>query len=52
MSLWGTNDVSETSAGDHKFVVILSKKIETGVALNAASRMVAALLNKASNAEK
>ena len=31
----------------HKFAVILNKKLDTGVALNAASHLMAALVNKA-----
>ncbi len=42
----------ESGRADYKFVVILSKKIDTGVALNVASHMVAALMAKATDEDK
>lgn len=44
--------MSEVDSEDRKFVVVLSKKLEVGVALNAASHMVAALMEKANTAER
>ena len=42
----------ENGKTDYKFVVLLSKKIGTGVALNVASHMVAALMAKATEEDK
>ena len=43
---------AETAPPGHKFVVLLSKKLAPGVALNASAHMVAALMHKAGPAEK
>lgn len=41
-----------TGSTTHKFVVVLNKKVEIGNAMNAASHMVACLMNQASDGEK
>jgi hypothetical protein len=43
---------SATAATDYKFVVLLNKKLEAGVVLNAAAHMVAALMDRAKPAER
>ena len=43
---------TDTPATDYKFVVLLNKKLEPGVALNATAHMVAALMQKASGPEQ
>lgn len=43
---------SDTTSPLYKFVVLLNKKLEPGVALNAAAHMVASLMAKAGASEK
>ena len=42
----------KTDESSYKFVVLLIKKLESGIALNAATHMVAALMTKAGPADK
>jgi hypothetical protein len=43
---------TNSDAADYKFVVLLNKKLEPGVVLNAAAHMVAALMDKAHPADR
>jgi hypothetical protein len=43
---------AQAGVNDYRFAVLLNKKLEPGVALNAASHMVAALMHKAGPADR
>ena len=43
---------NESKNNDYKFVVVLNKKIDPGVAMNAAAHMVAALMSKAGDDQR